>query len=426
MSALTEPEESPGWRWVGSLSLVNLGIMIGWFGPIQVLLAEQAKLLSPDHKEAVLAWVLGAGALVSTIANPVWGAFSDRTTLWIGRRLPWVIGGAVGGVLSLLLLSQATNVAMMVLGWCGVQAALNAMYAAITAAIPDLVPVGRRGLVGGILAIAQTIGVVGGVGIAAATGSIAAGYLAIIAALLMLSVPYVIRSRDIALPEAHELPPFRVSTFVKNFWVSPRQHPDFAWAWITRFLINTGNSVGTLYLLFYVTDGLGIPEDEADDRVFLLTAIYALATVVTTAFGGAWSDRIGRRKIFVVVAGLVVSVASLILAIPQTWPAAVAAAVVLGCGYGIYTSVDFALITQVLPTAEGRAKDLGVINIANSLPQVFAPIIAGVILTVVRSSGGSVTTHGQSWSAGYGAVYLFAFVVSILGAVLVNRIRSVA
>ena len=81
--------------------------------------------------------------------------------------------------------------------------------------------------------------------------------------------------------------------------------------------------------------------------------------------------------------GIISGVASLVLAIPQNWYAAIAAAIVLGCAFGIYTAVDFALITQVLPAATERAKDLGVINIANTLPQVLAPAIAGIILTLV-------------------------------------------
>jgi hypothetical protein len=51
--------------------------------------------------------------------------------------------------------------------------------------------------------------------------------------------------------------------------------------------------------------------------------------------------------------------------------------------------------------------------------------MAGIILIVVRSGGGSVATYGEEWSVGYGAVYGFAFAVSILGSVLVTRIRSV-
>ena len=87
-----------------------------------------------------------------------------------------------------------------------------------------------------------------------------------------------------------------------------------------------------------------------------------------------------------------------------------AAAAVLGAGYGIYLAVDAALITQVLPNAPGRAKDLGVINIANSAPQVLAPALAGPI---VRHFGG------------YPALYLLTALVTLLGGVLVHRIRSV-
>ena len=424
-SALAEPTVVPPWSWVLALSLVNLAIMSGWFGPIQVLLAEQAREISPEHKEQVLGWVLGIGAFVSTVCNPLFGAFSDRTTARMGRRLPWILGGAAGGTLSLLVLSMAESVPMMMLGWCGVQAFLNAMYAAVTAAVPDQVPEGRRGLVGGFLAIAQTFGVVFGVGIAAVTNSIAAGYLVTIVVLLALTLPYAVRSRDLALPEDYRVPQFRPMQFLRSFWISPREYPDFAWAWITRFLVNTGNYIGTMYLLYYVTDGLGFSEDAGPDKVFVLTVIYAVTMVATTAFGGAWSDRIGRRKIFVIWSGIVAGSATLILAGPQTYAAAVVAAGVLGVGYGIYTAVDFALITQVLPGAEGRAKDLGVINIANALPQVFAPIMAGIILSVVRSAGGTVDTQGQEWSMGYGAVYGFAFLVSILGSVFVTRIRSV-
>ncbi len=181
------------------LSLVSIAVWAGFFGPIQVLLAQQAEAIDPAHKETVLALVTGLGAAVSTVLNPVWGAFSDRTVLRIGRRLPWVLGGLVVGVVAMVVLSQATTVLAMCVGWCLAQAALNAMLAAITATVPDQVPVLQRGAVGGWLAIAQTLGVVLGSGIAMATGSIAAGYLTTAALLVVLSLPYCLDSRDIAL-----------------------------------------------------------------------------------------------------------------------------------------------------------------------------------------------------------------------------------
>ena len=82
----------------------------------------------------------------------------------------------------------------------------------------------------------------------------------------------------------------------------------------------------------------------------------------------------------------------------------------LGAGFGVYNAVDNALVTQVLPTAEGRAKDLGIINIANSGPQVLAPVIAGPIVAGL---------------GGYTVLFLTSTVLALLGAALVWRIKSV-
>lgn len=424
-SALAEPTEDPPARWVAAITVASIGLWAGFFGPIQVLLAQQAEAIDATNKKEILAIVLGLGALTSVVCNPVFGAFSDRTTLRLGRRLPWVVGGALGGAASLLVLSVADTAVVMALGWCGVQASLNAMLAAITATVPDQVPVHSRGRVGGILAVAQTLGVVGGTGVASATGSIAAGYAVIAGVVLLLTVPFAVGSRDLALAEDERPDPFDWGAFLKGFWVSPREHPDFAWAWITRFLVNLGNALGLLYLLYYLQDAVGVPKDEADDRVFLLTVIYGAILMATAVVFGVWSDRAGRRKVFVIWSGVVGAVASLVLAVAQSWPATIAAAALLGIGYGIYTAVDFALITQVLPGAEDRAKDLGVINIANALPQVFAPMIAGLVLIVVDALGGATETGGDSFSVGYFVVYASAFVAAILGSVFVTRIRSV-
>jgi len=430
-SAFDEPVEVPPARWTASLVMLNLGLMAGWFGPIQVLLAQQADRVATAEpgglsKELLLSVVLFVGATISLLANPVWGAFSDRTRSRLGRRVPWVIGGVVVGAVGLLLLSVAASALTMILAWSLVQLALNAAWAGGTAAVPDQVPVERRGLIGGMIAIAGTVGVLLGIKIAELTGSIAQGYVVIAVVMLALSVPYVLGSRDIALPGDHELAPMRWKQLLRSFWVSPTDHPDFAWAWVTRFLVNLGNWIALNYLFYFLTDGLGFSDDDATARLGLLVLIYGGTTVATTVVVGHWSDRIGRRKVFVVWSGLLVGLSQLVLGLWQAWPGALLAAVVLGAGFGVYQAVDFALITQVLPGAGDRAKDLGVINIASALPQVIAPAVAGLILVVVRAAGGSVATQGESWSLGYGVVYVVGFALCVLGSVFVTRIRSVA
>lgn len=430
-SAFDDPVDAPPARWVGSLVLLNFGLMAGWFGPIQVLLAQQADRVAAAEagglsKELLLSVVLFVGAMISLLANPVWGAFSDRTRSRLGRRVPWVLGGVVVGAVGLLLLSVAETAVSMVLAWSLVQLALNAAWAGGTAAVPDQVPVARRGLIGGMITIAGTVGVLLGIKIAELTGSITQGYAVIAVVMLVLSIPYLLGSRDIALPTGHELAPMDWKSLLRSFWISPSEHPDFAWAWVTRFLVNLGNWIALNYLFYYLTDGLGFGDDEATAKLGVLVLIYGGTTVATAVVVGHWSDRTGRRKVFVVWSGLLIGVSQLVLGLWQDWPGALLAAGILGAGFGVYQAVDFALITQVLPAAAERAKDLGVINIASALPQVIAPAVAGLILVVVRASGGSVATQGESWSVGYGVVYAVGFVMCVLGSVFVTRIRSVA
>ncbi|MCX4631763.1 MFS transporter [Streptomyces sp. NBC_01443] len=397
-----------GGRWVGALSLANLGVWVGWFGPLQLLLARQAQQLTPHHKASTLALVTGVGAAVSMVANPVFGALSDRTTSRAGRRIPWVVAGVAGGAAGLLVLARASSVAGVIAGWCLVQLALNAAFAALTAAVPDQVPPRRRGLVGGWLGVSQVGGILVGTALATVAGGITAGYLACAAFSVLAAVPYVVMRRDTRLwPDAR--PAFRCRTFLTGFWIDPRRHPDFGWAWLTRFLMNLSYSVSTMYLLYYLTDAVHY-EDDADTGVLILTALNALTLLATVVISGVRSDRTGRRKVYVIGSGLVISAATLLLAVWQTWTGAIVASLVLGVGFGVYTSVDFALLTDVLPTAEDRGRDLGVINIANALPQVLSPVIAA-----------PVVTH----FGGYTALYALAGVLALAGSVLVRRIRGV-
>ncbi|MGY3846996.1 MFS transporter [Streptomyces hydrogenans] len=408
--ALEEPAERVGRGWTTALSLANGAIWVGWYGPLQILLARQAELFAPGtglSKESLLAWVTGVGAVVSLAANPLFGALSDRTTSRHGRRTPWIVAGAAGGALSLLLLGAADAVWVLFLGWCLVQLTLNAAFAAVTAAVPDRVPRAQRGAVGGWLGAAQILGVVAGTGLATAAGGVGAGYAACAVFTLVGVAPYVLRHRDLRLAAA-DRPAWSWRGFLAGFRLSPRAHPDLAWAWLTRFLINLGNALVLLYLFYYLRDRLQHPDPETG--VLVLTAVNGVTLLATVVLGGIWSDRVGRRKPFVLWSGVLMALATGLLAGWQTWPGALVAAALLGIGFGVFTSVDFALMTDVLPKAADRGKDLGVINIANSLPQVAAPALAAPLVNHL---------------GGYRALYLVAAGVGLLGALLVRRIRAV-
>ncbi|MGE5135525.1 MAG: MFS transporter [Gemmatimonadota bacterium] len=409
-----EPTRRVGKRWIAFIALANLGLYLGYFGPLEVLLPNQVQAVAgAAHKVAVLGIVTGIGAAVAMISNPIAGALSDRTTSRFGRRHPWTVGGALAGAAALVLLSGQHTVAGLIIGWCLAQAGLNAMQASVTAGVPDHVPVAQRGLVSGWIGLPQTVGVVLAVALVTFVVTGNPGYVLIAVLVVACVLPFALTTPDPRLPR-EDRPPWRWRAFAASFWVSPRRHPDFAWAWITRFAVNLGNAMALLYLLYFLRDRVHysrlFPGQKAEDGLLVLVLIYTLAVVLTAIAGGMVSDRTGHRKRPVTISGLVMAAAAVLLAIWPTWPGAMAAAAVMGLGFGVYLSVDQALVTQVLPSAAGRAKDLGIINIANSGPQVIAPALAAPLVSQL---------------GGYTTLWLSVAVITILGSAFVWKIRSV-
>ena len=406
--ALREPTSDVRRGYISAVVLANLGIMLAFYAPITSLLPRLAEQVSPTSKEATLGWILGVGALMSVIGNPLAGALSDRTTSRLGRRKPWVLYGAMLGAFGIVALCLQSTVLGLAVVWGFCQATINGAYAGLTATIPDQVPVRQRGFVSGWVGLAQTVGIVLGVALVSiVVRPLVPGAVLIAILLVLLVLPFVLRIKDIPLP-VEEREPFHLLTFVKGFWVSPRLYPDFGWAWITRFLMQLGNALATLYLLYFLQDAVKYSDPAGGQTV--LVALYALGTIITAVVAGRISDRSGRRKIYVIWSTVVMAFSAVILAFFPIFSAAMAAALILGLGYGIYLAVDQALVTQVLPTATDRGRDLGVINIANAAPQVLAPVIAAPIVT---------------GATGYTGLYLITAVITLLSAVLVTRIRSV-
>jgi MFS family permease len=414
LSPVAEPGRKVGKRWIALIALANLGLYLGYFGPLGVLLPNQVQAIAGSaHKVAVLGWVTGIGAAVAMISNPVAGALSDRTTGRFGRRHPWTVCGALVGAAALVLLAGQHTIAGVIIGWCLVQVGLNAMQASLTAGVPDHVPVAQRGMVSGWLGLPQTVSVVLAVTLVTLVVTGNAGYVLLAILVVACALPFALTTPDPPLLPAGR-PPFAVREFARSFWLSPRRYPDFAWAWLTRFVVNIGNAMAVLYLLYFLRDRVHyshlFPGQKAENGLLILISIYTVVVVITAVTGGVISDRSGRRKLPIAVAGLVMAVPAVMLALWPTWPVALVSAALMGLGFGLYLSVDQALVTQVLPSARARAKDLGIINVASYGAQVLAPAIAAPLVSQL---------------GGYSTLYLSAAAITVLGSMFVWKIRSV-
>ena len=412
--ALAEPTEPVTKAWIGTLGLASLAMWMATLTPIQVLLPEQIQHVDPKGKIVALGLVSAFGAVASLLATPIAGALSDRTTqAWRigrlnGRRHRWTLIMALLAAICLALTAAQTTVLGIGILWVLFSAFQNGEYASLSAAVPDHVPVNQRATVAGWVGMPQALGLVLGTALIVYVftgkgGNYTASYLALAIPMAVLTLPFILATPDYPLAPEHRAP-MSVRTLLAAYWVDPKRHPDFAWAWITRFLASLAIGMGTLYLLrdkvHYAHPAQGL---------FILILIYTVLVIITAIVGGVISDRIGKRKMIVTISGILMGLAALLLTFVETWTAAEIAAVLFGAGFGAYLAVDQALITQVLPAANDRAKDLGIINIAIVGPAAVAGAISAALVYI----------------GGYPSLFAATAIVAVLSSILVWRIKSV-
>ena len=418
--ALAEPTQHVRHRWIIGLTLASLGMWMATQTPLQVVLALQLQDITPRHKIVALGVVTGVGAISSALATPIVGALSDRTAhsgrpgRFSGRRHRWTLAMAVLAAACMVLLAEQSTVFGVAVAWFAFCIFQNGEYATLSAAIPDHVPVRQRATVAGWVGMPIALGLVlGTILVVDVLGqNLVSGYTTLAVLMVLLALPFVLFTPDPPLaPQDRE--PFSWRRVASAYWLSPRAYPDFGWAWLTRFLASLSIAMGTLYLLYFLRDAVHyarlFPGQTAADGLLILILIYTGSVVVTSIIGGIISDRTGRRKMLVTVSGLLMAAAALLLAFWETWPAALGAAVLYGMGYGAYIAVDQALITQVLPKAHDRAKDLGIINIAIVCPGAIGAAIAAPLVSL----------------AGYPTLFGATAVVAIGASIGVWRIKSV-
>ena len=412
VAALGEPVQRVPAGWIAAFATVWFAIWMAQLTPVQLLLPAQidAQLHPEDWVDSVVAFgtISGIAAVATIIAYPLTGALSDRTTSRFGRRRPWILVGALVFATSLVVLGLQTQIWAIGAAWVAASVGFCIMTAALTATISDQVPVGQRGLVSGWMSAPQAVGII--VGLLLVTELVtdtSLGYALLAAILVVLVVPFLTRHDEpLAVAERS-----RVSAkgIIASLWISPREHPDFGWTLLSRVLISIGNALGTGLLLYFLMFGLGDANAEAD--LIVLTLIYMVFVIVASLVLGRLSDRLGRRRVFVLVAAGLQGVAALLLAIVPDLTVAMIAAGLLGLGYGCFLSVDQALATQVLPDAATRGKDLGIMNIATAVPQALGPLIGA----------GAVVVAGGSFAL----VFVLSAVCAFAGAIAVTRVRSV-
>ena len=211
-----------------------------------------------------------------------------------------------------------------------------------------------------------------------------------------------------------------IATFgaIRAFEFHPRQNGSFTWVVITRMLVMFGIYIVQSFLLLYMQNGVHATNPQAAVSLFII--LLTLAATVSTAVGGWISDRVGRKSMVYVSAGSMTVVMVLFVVAPfiisgSILPITYILGILLGLGYGVYVSVDWALVADVLPSEATFARDMGVWSIAIILPAALSVVFGSWLLLLAATVGLP--------QLGYLSLFAVAAILCFLGTVTVRYIR---
>lgn len=374
---------------------IKIGIATGigallWLGPYLgvngVLLPAKVQQIIPSEKAQVVALLASAAMIAATLANIVIGGFSDITRSRFGRRTPWIIAGSVGSLLTLLWFNMAGTVTMMVVAWCSYQICLNAIVAPLLAFLQDQVAPKNRGTISSIYAFGYVIGQYGGQVVGAQFLSHVGTGIVVMAFLTLLSGPLaaiIVREpSSLGMPKKH----FTMGMVVQNF-IFPLHHAkDFYLALFGKLLINTATTAIMGYQLYILSDYIQLNTGGQQKYISIINMMLMVTAIIMSISAGPVSDWMKSRKIPVFIAAFLVAVGVAFPMLSRNPWTMLVYGLLAGLGMGIFFAVDRALNLEVLPNPQTAAKDLGILNLANTGSQIIGPIVAASIVTANHGS----------------------------------------
>lgn len=369
--------------------LVKFALFMTFTAMTAVLLPALVAELDPAGKVATLAAILTVAGLVNALSQPVIGALSDRTVSRLGRRLPWMLAGAAGAAALLVVIGATPSIVLIAVLWPLAHVCLNGVEAPLDAYLVDEFPPARRGHAAGVVGLALVVGTSVGALLSGALLAQPVAVTTILAAALVVSVTgFALLFRD--APTGLVARPRRA---LRELLATLTAHPDFARILAWRVGYSIAYAAVFSYLLYILTDHIGVPIAQAGRVIGVATILAGGASALTVLVGGWLSDRLGRRRVFVIVGNAALVVGDVLLLASPTVPVALVTSVLFGVGLGLSISCGRALASQVLPDQQhGAATGLGILNTAASVGQALAPAITAFAIGIAGYPGAFATS----------------------------------
>ncbi len=395
----------------GIALIIGVLLWLGsYLGMVGVLVPARIAEIDPQSKATALAAMSAIAMVVSTLANIVEGAFSDRTRSRFGRRTPWLWFGSIGAAISIYFWGTADSITAII-AWDAIYMIfLNAIVAPLIAVISDRVAPSHRGTISSMYAIGLSAGNYGGqilasffIGVNEYQGVI------LMAVLALLSGPVsslILREKSTINMPVEKL---TLKNLSDNFAFPLRDCRDYYLALFGKLLVISAQFTISGYQLYVLTDYIALGKNDAGTYISYISSILMISSIIFSLVSGPIADRFHWRKWPVVISSLLMALGCIIPSFDNQAYLMLIYAVVSGIGYGIFSSLDQALNIDVLPSQKTAAKDLGILNIANNGGQIIGPVLSSIIIAAL----------------GYGYIFHLGCALALVGALLLAMIRKV-
>ena len=227
------------------------------------------------------------------------------------------------------------------------------------------VPDGQEGTPGRLVTVAQSVGAgpSGGFGGDPSPGG--AGPVAVVALAMIACV----------VPLLALLPP-SAPINADDDRPKPGRTRDMAVAWAARLLVQVAGNVLFLYLLYYFESiAADLPRTELQTRTGHLLTLSYLLPLPVALIAGRLSDRSGRRRPVLLAAAAAAALGLAGMAAATSWIEGAVAFTTYAVGSAVFLALHSAYAMQLLPSVRHRGRDLGLLNLTNTLPALAGPLL---------------------------------------------------
>lgn len=326
------------------------------------------------------------GAAFAIVWQPAIGALSDGHRAAIGRRRPFIAIGVVGDVIFLTIIAFVTSYWMLLVAYVFFQMASNTAQGPYQGMLPDQVPDDQRSEASGYYGMMNMVGTIFGFVVVGAilipTGHLRIAILtlplvvAIAGALVFFGVPDRRITRERSGSAAR-------SVFL-SFAIDARRYRDFAWLMVSRlFFLMAPVGVST-FALNFILFTFHYSDAQASLYSSILLAVVVTFAAVMAMAAGFLAQRLGKKRM-VATACVIGAIGSTLLIFAPSLPWILAFGVILGISLGVFLSVDWAFMTDLIPKAEA-GRYMGVSNIATASAGLIARPILGPIIDAFNNN----------------------------------------